>query len=497
MKFHRACLVAVLLALPACFDPIVGSKCAEGYSLCGNRCVVAGTCTVVDAAAEAAPIDGDRSVDTTAVNVETTDAGESSGDDVAVLADDGGAIDESVPRAEVGGVLDTSQEGIPDGGAFVADSADVAVTNDVPLADDVPPVDDLPITPPILDDAAVDQGAIDQVTTDETPISLDDGGAAVVGMDAEEGEVATAIDADQGEAGPLVCTDSTVICNNQCVDLTADPENCGTCNNICASGVCNESTCLVCTAEEMVCGRQCINVFVDPDNCGGCGIPCASGLCSSGVCEAAGTGRTIVIGHDYLHNRPAMNRILGNAVFLWPVNPVRVLVYEGAANGTAIAGADGAIAQVAAATGRQWVRTPVTATDVPSALASTNVFLIYGQESADDATLNQFGTDWQSALFAFVNAGGTLIVLDGAYEANAGTSQIVFKAGVFKVARNVSVTNGVCNVVARGDALASGLPRTYLCEQNSTNLTVTDLAVAAITSVVEVSGQSVVVHKVF
>jgi hypothetical protein len=143
------------------------------------------------------------------------------------------------------------------------------------------------------------------------------------------------------------------------------------------------------------------------------------------------------------------------------------------------------------------VRTPVTATDVPSALASTNVFLIYGQESADDATLNQFGTDWQSALFAFVNAGGTLIVLDGAYEANAGTSQIVFKAGVFKVARNVSVTNGVCNVVARGDALASGLPRTYLCEQNSTNLTVTDLAVAAITSVVEVSGQSVVVHKVF
>ena len=51
--------------------------------------------------------------------------------------------------------------------------------------------------------------------------------------------------------------------------------------------------------------------------------------------------------------------------------------------------------------------------------------------------------------------------------------------------------------VARGDALASGLPRTYLCEQNSTNFTVTDPVIAAVTSVVEVSGQSVVVHKVF
>jgi hypothetical protein len=152
---------------------------------------------------------------------------------------------------------------------------------------------------------------------------------------------------------------------------------------------------------------------------------------------------------------------------------------------------------VAAATGRQWVRTPITSTDLPLSLANTNVFLIYGQESADDATLNQLGSDWQSALFAFVNAGGTLIVLDGAYAANAGTAQIVSQASVFKVARNVSVTSEVCSVVARGDALASGLPRTYLCEQNSTNFTVTDPAIAAVTSVVEVSGQSVVVHKVF
>ena len=491
MTFGRLWLAVLLLALPACFDPIVGSKCAEGYSPCGSRCVVAGTCAVADAAV---PVDGDMPVDLAAVDVESIDAGENPGDDAAV-ADDSG-VDADQPLPEVGGVLDVFQDDVSDDIALHADAADSALTSDVPLIDDVPPIDDLPLGPPILDDAAVDESAVDQAALDAGLDSSNDGGGAIA-LDAQSSEASLAVDADQGEAGPLVCTDPAVNCNNQCVDLTSDPENCGLCNNICASGVCNNSDCLVCTADQMVCGRQCIDVSVDPDNCGGCGIPCASGLCSSGVCEAAGTGRTIVIGHDYFHNRPAMNRILGNAVFLWPVNPVRVLVYEGAANGTSIAGADGAISQVAAATGRQWVRTTTTSADAPTLLASTNVFLIYGQEAADDATLKQLGTDWQSALFAFVNAGGTLIVLDGAYAANAGTAQIVSQANVFKVARNVSVTNEVCNVVARGDALASGLPRTYLCEANSTNLTVTDPAIAAITSVIEVSGQSVVVHKVF
>jgi hypothetical protein len=194
-----------------------------------------------------------------------------------------------------------------------------------------------------------------------------------------------------------------------------------------------------------------------------------------------------------------MNRILGNAVFLWPASPVRVLVYETAANATAIAGADAAIAQVAAATGRQWVRTSAAATDVPAALAipsTYDVFLIYGQESADDVTLTQLGTSWQSALSNFVNNGGTVVVLDAVY-ANAGTAQIVSQAGLFQIARDTSATGDHCAVVTRGDALASGLPQTYLCEQNSTTFKLTDPAIGAITSVVEVSGQSVVVHKVF
>jgi hypothetical protein len=54
----------------------------------------------------------------------------------------------------------------------------------------------------------------------------------------------------------------------------------------------------------------------------------------------------------------------------------------------------------------------------------------------------------------------------------------------------------VCTVVAHGDALTTGLPKTYLCEKNSTSFTVNDLS-TAVTRVVEDSGLAVVVHKIF
>ena len=147
MTFERLWLVAVLLALPACFDPIVGSKCAEGYSECGDRCVVAGTCTVLDAATEAAPIDSGLAVDTTAVDVETVDAGENAGEDTGAL-DDGAT----------GNALDATDGDTPSVLDVRKDTPSDAV--DAPRTDDTPA--DVPIGP-ILDDAAVNQG-LDQAT---------------------------------------------------------------------------------------------------------------------------------------------------------------------------------------------------------------------------------------------------------------------------------------------------------------------------------------------
>jgi hypothetical protein len=455
MNVRRGFVCLALWVLPACLDSVVGTECATGYSPCHGVCVVAETCAAPDAASE--PLD--------ATSLET---GEEAGTVADAEASDGEWID-------------------------------AQAVEDVSAQDDAPAIDDTGHAPSLAIDAALDEGeAIDA----GAPL---DGPPCETCLDAETGDGGATSVADASEAdadntaaidSALVCADPQVICNGQCVDTSLDPENCGDCNTICASGVCIVGDCLVCAAEESVCGQQCANLATDPDNCGACGSPCMSGLCSNGQCEAAGTGRAIIIGHDYLKNRPAMNRILGNAVFLWPVNPVRLLVYEGNANATAIAGADAAIAQVASATGRRSVRTAAAASDVPGLLASTDVFLIYGQELADDATLAKLGLNWSASLLAFMNSGGTVVLLDGVYAGNSGTCQILALPGLFLVTRAASTTGDVCTVVAHGDALTTGLPKTYLCEKNSTSFVVNDPA-TTVTPVIEDSGLTVVVHKIF
>jgi hypothetical protein len=496
MNVRGGLALLALLALPACLSPIVGTECAAGYSPCHGACMATGSCVAADGAiAEDAP-----TLDAGVVDART--APDSASAEAAVL------VDASMEGA-------TRGQDVQEPDAFVTDDAPLlpddtepeSVIPDGATADDVPMQDgsggpifaiDAAIAPNDAsadagDDGSACSGCLDAGYDVESDGATVDGNTAAALAD----DAAGAVDAGPlAVDGPLVCTGQQAICTDQCVDLTSDPENCGDCSILCSSGVCTDSTCLVCAAEESVCGRQCANTATDPDNCGDCSIPCASGLCSNGQCEANGTGRVIVIGHDYLNNRPAMNRILGNAVFLWPTNPVRLVVYEGAANPSAIAGADGAINQVATATGRLAQRVAVVAADVTTQLSTADVFLIYGQEQASDDDLTQLGQDWMSALHDFVDAGGTVVLLDGAYAANSGTCQILSQANLFQIAHNGSSTGDVCTVVARGDALATGLPKTYLCEKNSVNFTMTDPA-PTITTVVEDAGQIVVVHKIF
>ena len=511
MNIRCGLVLLTLLALPACLDPVVGTQCAAGYSSCHGACVTSGSCATTDIP------DGAGSEDTPAFDAGIADTGmvlDSTARDGApadTVAPHDSSVD-SEPRWDTPGKADASEADAPtmDDAPIPDDAETIPLAGADAGADDAPLSDDAADYVPI---SFVDAAMVEDSTSDDTgEDSSDDGSACTSCLDAEDAtpgtDESTPVDIpadDQASEidvappavdGPLICSTQQSICNDQCVDLTSDPENCGDCNILCSSGVCTNSKCLVCAAEEAVCDQQCVNTATDPDNCGACAIPCASGLCSNGQCEASGTGRVIVIGHDYLSNRPAMNRILGNAVFLWPTNPVRLVVYEGAANPIAISGADGAINQVATATGRRAQRMAVAASDVPAQLATADVFLIYGQEQASDNGLNQLGTDWMVALNTFVQVGGTVVLLDGVYGANSGTCQILAQAKLFQIAHNASATGDVCTVVARGDALATGLPKTYLCEKNSVSFLMTDSA-KAITTVVQDSGQIVVVHKIF
>jgi hypothetical protein len=488
MKARAGLLLLAALALPACLDPIVGTRCATGYSPCNGVCVAEGTCAAIDAGSEAGVV---------------LDAGSIDGGIDAEPEVDGFVPMDAAVALDVGAV-DGPGLGSVDTGVDSAPSIQRDARLDLPVRDvapDAPRIVDVAIpdspatgdaAPSVALDLAADSG--DDAPDAECTECVD-----AAAMDAEpmlDGEAEDGPGEDAGVDTALVCLDPQIACNNQCVEPASDPENCGDCNVICATGVCLQGDCLVCNSDQSVCGQTCVNTDTDPDNCGGCGYPCMSGLCSNGVCEAAGTGRVIVIGHDYLNNRPAMNRILGNAVFLWPVNPVRLLTYASGADPAAVAGADAAIAQVAAATGRIVARTVATSVDVPSMLPTSDVFLVYAQVQTDDTTLAALGQLWASALDAFVAAGGTIVVLDAVSAANSGTAQILVQASLFDLTRNASATSDVCSVVARGDALATGLPRTYLCERNSMTFTVTDVS-TTITSVVEDAGSPVVLHKVF
>ena len=42
----------------------------------------------------------------------------------------------------------------------------------------------------------------------------------------------------------------------------------------------------ICADDRVPCGQRCLDVSADPLNCGGCGIPCAAGQsCGGGVCQ--------------------------------------------------------------------------------------------------------------------------------------------------------------------------------------------------------------------
>src|SRR5262249_20044779 len=56
---------------------------------------------------------------------------------------------------------------------------------------------------------------------------------------------------------------------------------------------------LVCTPPLHACEDGCVDLQTDPDNCGYCGNVCASGICSAGICQGIVAGHIVLIGHDY------------------------------------------------------------------------------------------------------------------------------------------------------------------------------------------------------
>ncbi|HET7539305.1 MAG TPA: hypothetical protein VFK05_05515 [Polyangiaceae bacterium] len=225
------------------------------------------------------------------------------------------------------------------------------------------------------------------------------------------------------------CEPPLVECNKECVPPVFDtPEACGACNAACPQ---TKPTCspdsmgsykcvLLCDDPLKECNGKCVDFNIDADNCGSCGNVCLSGICQGGNCVGAKDGHIVLACMNYQNavTNSAANTLLGNAVLLPQPKQVRILAYTEFASAASRAKVDQHITTAAAARGRSVVITPLTKYTSASAtlsIADFDEFLIYEQDMADPGVLGTVGTVWQmnSVLNSFAAAGGVIVGLSG------------------------------------------------------------------------------------
>jgi hypothetical protein len=86
----------------------------------------------------------------------------------------------------------------------------------------------------------------------------------------------------------VTITDPCVASACGCANFASDPNNCGSCGNVCSMHTpmtCSQGLC-VCADGLTQCGGLCVNTSLDGANCGGCRHRCARGqVCDNGVCS--------------------------------------------------------------------------------------------------------------------------------------------------------------------------------------------------------------------
>ncbi|HET8933391.1 MAG TPA: hypothetical protein VFN67_08135 [Polyangiales bacterium] len=253
-------------------------------------------------------------------------------------------------------------------------------------------------------------------------------------------------------------------CGGVCADPTTDPNHCGSCGVACPGRMlCSAGTCAPeCDKALSQCGALCIDAQRDPDHCGRCTKRCTSGICELGSCADAIAGHAVVIGHDFTNANTAMQRLVGNAVFLGLGAPVRVLVYTGDADPKSSAGVERAIDVVKVETGRDWQRVEAIESLVPLQLSAADVLLIHAQVEASNSTLRKLGEQWGNALAQFVSIGGVVIVIDAPSTRNNGTFQILQPARIFLAKGRQEIESQPLTVKTPGLGVAMRVPDRYM-----------------------------------
>ncbi len=489
MKYAMASACLALSLLPGCFDSLVGTQCADD----STTCCTSGGCTI-DGGYDLGAVGwmtGETAGEGVGTAVVMLDADESldlgtsldlDGETQAATLDEGDdlALDQMNVGRQDARVADASDVGFVKSSDAAVDLRDSAVTDTRDSASD---------NTADARDATKDPGGFD---TDGAG-SKDAADLAKAPSDAAD-VPAVKLDTATADSTPeaqTFCSDPQALCNGACVDLQTDQANCGRCGYDCSPRICINALCYTCPSGQTACNGQCTDTLKDPSNCGGCSQLCTTGACRYGVCKASTAGHIVVLGHDFLTSNTAMNQILGNAIFLATADPVQLAEYVGVASTNAVSNSHVAISVVATSLDRSVVRSLTSAGDIVSQLTSADVFLIQSQTLATNSILMQLGQSWTDVLTTFVATGGIIVLLDGSYPVNNGTTQILSQAGLTTIFPTSVVTNDTCSITAADDPLANALPTTYSCLQDSISFSGNGV------HVVEALGQPVVLHMAF
>lgn len=322
------------------------------------------------------------------------------------------------------------------------------------------------------------------------------------GSDADAGSSdADAGSSDGGDAGDATCTPPY-----------DQPSQCGDCATQCsgATPICapvdGGYACVpACTPPLTYCAGTCVDLLNDPEHCGACNNACPSGICQAGKCVGASAGHVVLLCMSFEQNQQSspQTALLGNAVFLPPNNPVRVLAYDEHSPNPVENKVKQALGWAATAKGRTYTLTAVSGSaGVPSLLdkQSIDVFLVYDQTAAPAGALGAAGTAWNASLAAFVQKGGVVVVASG----GGGTGEmgaLISNAGLLGVSGQSNVTGQVLVNLAPSDAVGLNVLSPFLALNRTCSFSTSDLPGPKITFVV--SGVSdagpaspVVVHRV-
>lgn len=304
----------------------------------------------------------------------------------------------------------------------------------------------------------------------------------------------------------------------ECLPPHEVPSHCGDCDTRCPA---DEPFCKpdengsfecvpLCEDPYVECTGRCVIApdayQLDPENCGRCGNECPSDLCQKGVCVGAHYGNIALLCLDLnsAMTDSGPSDVLGNAVFIPAINPVKVLAYTRGATPAAVNKVNALINAQGNARGRD---VSITEAKTVAAVADGlnildyQVLLVHDLDRAASGDPGSAATAWETdgAITSFTKAGGVVIVLDGS-DGTGEMHELISAANLLDVIGQEEITGTPIYNNAPFDVLGVNVVSKFLGTSHTcrfeTNSPLDADTFVVIDDVEDGEGAPVVIHRV-